>query len=255
MNIEDYGRVIFAYSDSKGAFTLTKMGGERTRLRSLKIGLLSPAPECVLSSTTPECSQDLKPIGMIDIDFFVRDDDEIITKYDNQFLAIGINYNKIQNMKNSKTPIASVILFSRKLNQTVFAYHVDKPENEKTRLFKIVDLQLNVDQELVYMIGQFQGQFFGKSHFQRWERPLVSEQIGIKHTVTAISFTRGIKIWERALGVSADVGRNIEDYLGSGYYSGSLIVAIKSLAGVWNQNIPTKEITLFTMDSEVGYEI
>lgn len=73
--------------------------------------------------------------------------------------------------------------------------------------------------------------------------------------MAAISFSRGIKVWEKAIGLSADIGRNIEDYLGSGYYSGSLVVAIKTLTGVWNQYIPTKEITIFTMDSEVGYEI
>lgn len=68
MNKEEYGRVIFSFSDAQGGFTLTKFGGERTRLRSLKIGLLDP---------------DVKMIGMIDLDFMVRDDDEIITRYEN----------------------------------------------------------------------------------------------------------------------------------------------------------------------------
>lgn len=108
---------------------------------------------------------------------------------------------------------------------------------------------------MIYIIGQYQGQKFGKEHFQRWDQPLDSQQVGIKHVITAVSMNRGIKVWERLLGVSGEPGINIEEYLGAGYYGGTIVLAVGSKKGVWNNEVPTKEITLFFVDSEMGFDI
>jgi hypothetical protein len=42
---------------------------------------------------------------------------------------------------------------------------------------------------------------------------------------------RGIKVFERPIGLSAEPGVNIEEYHGSAYYSGTLVLAIGTKLG------------------------
>ena len=98
----------------------------------------------------------------------MRDNDEIVTRYREGILAIGVNYNVDNINQGSRSPLATLLVYTKDANQTLFAHHITNPVDD-SRLYKIVDIRINPEQELIYIIGQYQGQKFGKEHFQRFQ--------------------------------------------------------------------------------------